>query len=346
VSEKFDWTIRFDTLVRGRRTKRLLSLKCIGQGIANEAMVTMARLTCLKPFVFVFVVGLCIWSILLNFHDIRQCGSVTQLTDALYSQSATGVEPKEPLISQNTQYFDKTVYAAQDLIDKAISNVPNRTRHNFQLSKWTTRTDGGLMDRDRLKLAEIYGAVESVFEYGLGESTYIANEVGVRRYAGIDSDAAWVIQVRDKSPDHYRFYFADVGVTVAWGYPKDNIILPKSIFQYQLMPLLAEPQAFDVYMVDGRWRVPCMIVSFLHASARGADPQSTTVLLHDCFIKEQWKGGIPFPKQMLRPSYRSADHLLDLVDHSQNRLCVYKRKPNTTDAHLLEYWEQNYRSIE
>jgi hypothetical protein len=310
-------------------------------------MVTLAtRLVRLKPFVFMVVVGLCIWSILLTFQGIRQCGMVTQLNDALYSQSATGVHLQEPIISQNMQYFDKTVHIAQDLIDSAISSAPNRTRHNFQLSTWTTRTDGGLIDRDRLKLAEIYGTADSVFEYGLGESTYIASEVGVQRYAGIDSDAAWVIQVRDKSPEHYRFYFADIGVTVAWGYPKDNIILPKSIFQYQLMPLLAELQAFDVYMVDGRWRVPCMIVSFLHASARGADPQSTTVLLHDCFIKEQWKGVGTFTEQPLRPSYRSADHLLDLVDHSQNRLCVYKRKLNTTDAHLLEYWEQHYKSIE
>lgn len=299
---------------------------------------------CLKPAALIILAALCIWSILSTIHEFLQCTFGTQFNNDF--QSVSDFHLKEPMFSRNMHDFEKTVYIAQDLIKTAISSLPNRTSSSFQLSKWKTRTDGGLMDQDRVKLAEIYGSAEAVFEYGLGESTYIASEVGVRRYAGIDSDATWVVQVRDKSPEHYRFYFADVGVTVAWGYPKDNVILPKSIFQYQLMPLLAEPQAFDVYMVDGRWRVPCMIVSFLHASARGADPQVTTVLLHDCFIQEQWKGGSPFPKQLLRLSYRSADHLLDLVDHSQNRLCVYKRKPNTTDAQLLDFWEQNQRSIE
>jgi hypothetical protein len=34
--------------------------------------------------------------------------------------------------------------------------------------------------------------------------------------------------------------------------------------------------------VDGRFRFPCMLASFLHAAARGAKRTHTTVLLHDC----------------------------------------------------------------
>jgi hypothetical protein len=192
-------------------------------------------------------------------------------------------------------------------------------------------------------LAEIYGKAESVFEYGLGESTYIANHVGVPRYAGIDSDASWVAMAREKVDSRFRFYFADIGETAAWGYPKTT--LTKSIHDYQVQPLQTELLPFDVYMVDGRWRLPCLLLSFLHASARGAKPEDTIVLLHDCIKREHTvPGGLPNNK-IIRQEYTRADHLLQLEAHSGNYLCVYKRRPETTDAQLFELWEQQYTEV-
>jgi hypothetical protein len=34
---------------------------------------------------------------------------------------------------------------------------------------------------------------------------------------------------------------------------------------------------------------------------------------------------------------------LELVDHSGYRLCVYKRKSDTTDEQLLEIWKSSFR---
>ena len=81
-------------------------------------------------------------------------------------------------------------------------------------------------------------------------------------------------------------------------------------------------------MVDGRWRMACALASFLHASARGAPHEQTTVLIHDC------------PPDALtgRKSLRSNDHLLQMVDHSGDRLCVFKRRPETADQQLVEAW--------
>jgi len=208
-------------------------------------------------------------------------------------------------------------------------------RPSFDVQTWHRKSTGGLLDPDRVMLAEYYRQAESVFEYGLGESTHIAHHVGVPRYAGIDSDADWVAKARtDVSPD-FRFYFADIGPIRAWGNPQFK--LAKRIFQYQLAPLFSEPQPFDVYMVDGRWRLACLLVSFLHAHARGADPQHTVVLLHDCYYVGQ-----PNVTHMDRPQYRKADHLLDLVRHSGGRLCAYQRKNTTTDQDLVDLWHQEY----
>lgn len=168
-----------------------------------------------------------------------------------------------------------------------------------------------------------------LLQYGLGESTYLANYVGVPRYAGIDSDPKWIDMVRTKVNPNYRFSLADVGTTKAWGYPKQPD-LNKHMWNYQLQPLVAEQLPFDVYMVDGRWRMGCLLASFLHASARGAKWNDTTVLLHDC--KEGGAGE--------RKLYNKADHILNMTHHSGGKLCVYKRKPETSDQHLWEVWNE------
>jgi hypothetical protein len=226
--------------------------------------------------------------------------------------------------------FDAIVQVAYE---RAFSKTPSPKRNAFDLANWTRGT-GGLTDPDRILLASIYGNASSVFEYGLGESTFIASHVGVPRYAGIDSDAVWVSQTRDAVLPHFRFYLADVGKTGMWGMP-DNPNMPKSVLDYQVAPLLLEPYPFDVYMVDGRMRFGCMMASFLHASHRGAPFNHTIVLNHDCAStldehNRLFKGS--------RNVYKAADHLLDLVYHS-DRLCAYRRKPNTTDADLQELWQ-------
>lgn len=121
------------------------------------------------------------------------------------------------------------------------------------------------------------------------------------------------------------------------GYPVDRL-LAKGAWQYQIAPLQSELEPFDVYMVDGRWRVACLLASFLHASARGAKHNDTIVLVHDCF---QPKFSTPdVEKRMGVRHYAVNDDILELVDHSGARLCVYKRKESTTDAMLLERYQK------
>ena len=96
---------------------------------------------------------------------------------------------------------------------------------------------------------------------------------------------------RAQVSDHFRFYLADIGATTGWGFPRTK--LDKQILDYQLAPLIVEPHAFDVCMVDGRFRFPCVIAPFLHASARGEDCSKTKVMLHDCQfdVRRQERGG-------------------------------------------------------
>jgi hypothetical protein len=236
---------------------------------------------------------------------------------------------------QETQRSRDGSTAFDNIVDEAYhriyDNFTNPERKVFDIDKWTLKTKGGLTDNDRVALAEFYRNADSVFEYGLGESTYIADHVGVPRYAGIDSDPVWVGMARDKVSSHFRFYLADIGKTEKWGFPAEE--LEKSVFQYQLAPLVAEKEPFDVYMVDGRFRFACLLASFLHASSRGGNRTHTTVLVHDCHRTK-------VSHLMLR---RKNDDLKVFdVQRAGDRVCVYRRYANTTDEQVLDLWHQNY----
>lgn len=211
------------------------------------------------------------------------------------------------------------------------NNTPNlrQERPTFTLEGWERGT-GGLLDADRMILAELYTNANSVFEFGLGESTKIAAHVGVPRYAGVDSDAEWVTMARGLAhKDHFRFTFADIGKTAAFGHPT-NKNLQKIAYNYQVQPLMAELEPFDVYLVDGRYRVACFCASLLHAMKNGGDMKKVIVAMHD----------------FERTAYHS---ILDLVDVFQQpdkgvkgKLFAFKLKETITEEDILQMWEEYY----
>ena len=164
---------------------------------------------------------------------------------------------------------------------KAIITKQPRVPKPFTLEEWEKSgqmTKGGLHANDRMKLAELYGRANSVFEWGLGESTAIASYMEVPRYAGIDSEAGYVATARDVAKTWFRFSFADIGEAGNWGRPNDRKS-KKVFYNYIWAPLLAELDAFDVYMVDGRMRPLCALAALLHASKyKKCD---ALVLMHD-----------------------------------------------------------------
>ncbi|CAB9520196.1 expressed unknown protein [Seminavis robusta] len=194
--------------------------------------------------------------------------------------------------NDNDDFWFQPIFAKRKKTKKPSSaqqqQQQQQHRRSFDIQEWLQTekaTTGGLLDKDRILLGQIYSHAHSVMEYGLGESTLMADYLGVTRYVGIDSDPEYVAKTRatllkqhdnedeeegsnanDDVHDHFRFYFADIGETRAWGYPSKPW-LPKNILHYELLPLIMEPIPFQVYLVDGRWRLACMLLCFLHASA-------------------------------------------------------------------------------
>ena len=57
-----------------------------------------------------------------------------------------------------------------------------------------------------------------------------------------------------------------------------------------MAPLDLEDEPFDVYIVDGRYRVACACISFLHALKTGGNMESVRVGIHDNHEEERRYG--------------------------------------------------------
>lgn len=92
-------------------------------------------------------------------------------------------------------------YAAENQsIRKRSFNLTDAALHDKY-----KKSGGGLNDNDRKVLIRFYERVDSVCEWGVGESTNIASYVGLKRYTGIDSSIDWLNIVKEHAPKHYRF---------------------------------------------------------------------------------------------------------------------------------------------
>jgi hypothetical protein len=174
---------------------------------------------------------------------------------------------------------------SHDTFQKEIATKKsNSPRKPFVLGSNWERSTGGLDDADRKTIGDLYYKASSVFEFGLGESTRVSAATQVPRYAGADSDPEWVGMARDTSieqnMDHFRFYLADIGAIKLGGYPKKGH-QTKSSYNYIVSALMAEQEAFDAYLVDGRYRVACACASYLHAIKHGGNLDVVRVAIHD-----------------------------------------------------------------
>lgn len=190
--------------------------------------------------------------------------------------------------------------------------------------------------QDRQLLGRLYHDAASVFEFGVGESTLIASHVGVPRYSGVDSDVNWIAKARESVlllPHHnmsqYRFTFADIGPTTKNFGRAVQTNVSKIPLSYQSTPLYSEMDAFDIYLVDGRYRVACACSSMLHAISRHANMSSVLFGVHD------WS--TPMEKN------RDYDKLLAIgtIVHKSTKLAVLQVRSNVTAIDIAQIWMDN-----
>lgn len=123
-------------------------------------------------------------------------------------------------------------------------------------------------DAEAEAVRDAYAAAEVILEYGTGGSTVIAAGLEGRTVFAVESDARWLARMQawfDAHPPAASLILhrADIGPTGKWGFPADNQRVrawagyPISVWQR------ADFRHPDVVLVDGRFRLACMLTTLL-----------------------------------------------------------------------------------
>lgn len=201
---------------------------------------------------------------------------------------------------------------------------------------------GGLLLRDLHLLEKYYSQSNSLFEFGVGKSTELAAYFNIPRYTGVDSSTVWLQKVAGKSPPHFRFYWADIGATKEWGFPVDKSGEMKYPY-YGIGALSSENKTFDFYMVDGRFRVACVIASFLHASKHNTKPDQFLVGLHDFAARHDKEYKIIRNISRHVGGYHHL-HKENVVYGKGVQLTIFRRNEDVSDDYLTKLWH-HYKYI-
>jgi hypothetical protein len=118
-------------------------------------------------------------------------------------------------------------------------------------------------------------------EYGCGGSTLLALQHSMGFIASVDTDPEWIAKLKanervSKAVASHRLHFihVDLGPVGEWGTPAGEKQI-RSWPKYYSIPYIRFDWEFDLILVDGRFRVPCLLTAALCA------PDGCRVLIHD-----------------------------------------------------------------
>ena len=180
-----------------------------------------------------------------------------------------------------------------------------------------------MTDEELGLLRAVGGHRRFVVEFGCGGSTAEWLRQGVERVVSIESDAAWVTELRDHpdladalAAERLTLVHANVGPTGDWGAPTGQMSRWPGYWSgaWRLPAVAGSSQPVDLVFVDGRFRVACALNAALHVGA------GVPVLVHDF-----WN----------RPHYHAVLEHLDVVARAGS-LAVLQRRADLDPARVVD----------
>ncbi|MCE3025833.1 tetratricopeptide repeat protein [Salinicola sp. DM10] len=126
--------------------------------------------------------------------------------------------------------------------------------------------------RDALRSAHSY------FEFGSGGSTVWAIENGLV-VEGVESDGKWIDALKAKLGEKCRLTYIDIGPTGAWGFPTSNAAIEN--YGNYSRHILNFAATFDLTLIDGRFRVACVVATVIHIMNTADDISKPRIFIHD-----------------------------------------------------------------
>jgi len=123
------------------------------------------------------------------------------------------------------------------------------------------------------------------FEFGSGGSTKLAirNHIEVH---GVESDKFWVETLKQETGLLCKIEYVDIGPTKELGYPVDNTHRDK--FPRYSQAIMQHDKAFDLILVDGRFRVACTLNAIKHTLEKRESRNETIIFIHDFWERSDY----------------------------------------------------------
>ncbi|PKG54899.1 O-linked N-acetylglucosamine transferase family protein [Halomonas sp. MES3-P3E] len=165
------------------------------------------------------------------------------------------------------------------------------------------------------------------FEFGSGGSTVWAIKQGLT-VKGVESDAKWVSSLRQELGERCKVEAVNIGPTREWGYPASMDY--RELFSRYSNAIHQHEIAFDLILVDGRFRVACTIASIQHILRQHANPHKARIFIHDF-----WD----------RPIYHCVLNFLDPLERADTA-GVFKIKEGVKNEDLQRVWKEYAERVE
>lgn len=168
---------------------------------------------------------------------------------------------------------------------------------------------------------------KSYFEFGCGGSTMVASRYGPATLSitSVDSSQEWLDTVARNTYSAAKatqglltMKFADIGPIGIWGYPAQSAEESKGAWYLYSQAISMADKQFDVVLVDGRFRVACLLNTFISNPA-------AKVLIHDFFDPGHHR------------AYRVLLEVAEVVDRVDT-LAALKRKEGVTTETLMKLY--------
>jgi hypothetical protein len=159
--------------------------------------------------------------------------------------------------------------------------------------------------------AQVLSTGTFYLEWGAGGSTLAAVRSKVRQIVSVETDRAWIEKLKKNeeiaraiTSNRLTFRHVDVGPVGQWGIPIGTEKM-RNWPQYALDPFVGTDLNFDVILVDGRFRIHCLLAAANCAADRA------TIFLHD---------------YATRHSYTLADKYFDTINQLDSAVVLTKRQ--------------------
>ncbi len=237
-----------------------------------------------------------------------------------YGSSNHKTRPSGLIIESYTHSHPRNKFSNFKSIARAskISTSDIGNAHDFQIEKnkrFINPFSGGGMTTDEQEFLEkTYRHSASVFEWGMGSSSALAAYAGIAKLVSVDSFSEWVEKTKSAVKNNkYNFQFVNIGPVGDWGIPKEKQNIKWLEYSKKVSD---EANPFDVYLVDGRFRVACACRALLH----GRD--DSLIMIHD----------------FQRDYYQDILHVAEKVQQV-GKLVKLKRKQNM-EKQIQAMWEK------